>query len=324
MKSLSLLFLGAVLALHANAESFRVNNQGNGADFTTINDAVAAAAANDTIYIEPSPALYNETVTLTTPLTLIGVGYFLSENSIASVTPITSQISTVVFNAGSAGGKLLGVHITSSMSINTSNITIERCRIAGINIGSGGTMATNATIIQNFITSLNVLNGSNIIVANNLINGSIQGCSFCPVNSVFTQNTVVNPSAISFSLNNSTVSNNIFNVPTIFNSSANISFFNNIGTLAGFLPAGNNNQSSVAVDGLFVGGTSPDGKFQLADGSPAEGAGVNGEDVGMFGGAQPYRISGVPPIPTITSLAAPNVVAVGQPFTVTINAQAND
>jgi len=61
---------------------------------------------------------------------------------------------------------------------------------------------------------------------------------------------------------------------------------------------GNGNQRNVVMDNVFVGGDY-DARWKLREGSPAKGAGANGEDCGIFGGSSPYVLSGVPPLPTI-------------------------
>ena len=66
----------------------------------------------------------------------------------------------------------------------------------------------------------------------------------------------------------------------------------------------NNNQSNVDMNTVFVdfdgtGGYSTDGKWQLAPGSPALGAADDGGDCGIFGGQEPYVLSGLPRIPAI-------------------------
>jgi len=60
---------------------------------------------------------------------------------------------------------------------------------------------------------------------------------------------------------------------------------------------------------VFVGpdGNSTDGQWQLERGSPALETGINGEDVGMFGGSSPYMLSGIPSLPHIYFLSAPSV-----------------
>ena len=56
---------------------------------------------------------------------------------------------------------------------------------------------------------------------------------------------------------------------------------------------------------VFVGTGSTDGQWKLIAGSTAIGAGVNGEDCGMFGGSNSYVLSGLPAIPAIYFFTAP-------------------
>lgn len=50
---------------------------------------------------------------------------------------------------------------------------------------------------------------------------------------------------------------------------------------------------SADIEAVFVGSGSTDGKWQLSTGSEAKGAGEGGTDCGMFGGTDPYILSGI-------------------------------
>lgn len=313
------LFSGILfLCFNASAESFRVNNQGFGAPFTQINAAIAAADIGDTIYVEPSPTQYAG-FTVNKGVVVIGVGYFLAENNIPGVTPLAATTGSASISAANA--KILGLFVNGSISIQAANVTIQRCRVtSGITFS---TNAQNATVIQCFIGSvINATIGGGHLVSNNYIQVGFSGSA----PTVVTQNTI-NGSGSNFSYapGNSTVSNNIyynfnFSQPAL---PANTVFLNNVGTVTN-LPNTNDNINGATQVNLFVGPnivTPVDNALILAEGSPAAGAGVSGEDAGMFGGVAPYRLSGLPPIPRITSVLAPNVVGVNQPFNVTINAQ---
>ncbi len=69
---------------------------------------------------------------------------------------------------------------------------------------------------------------------------------------------------------------------------------------------------------------SPDGRFQLLPVGPAHDMGENGGDIGMFGGSEPYVISGIPPIPTITDIDVPAFGTIGDGITIHLKGQAND
>ena len=87
-------------------------------------------------------------------------------------------------------------------------------------------------------------------------------------------------------------------------------FYNNIGNSTQF-GTENDNQSNVDMATVFVGypdqdTCSTDGRWQLAPGSPAIGTGQDGVDCGMFGGTNPYVLSGLPNIPAIYFFSAPD------------------
>jgi hypothetical protein len=63
--------------------------------------------------------------------------------------------------------------------------------------------------------------------------------------------------------------------------------------------------------------------LKLVDNSPAIGAGLNGDDIGIFGGLHPWDDDMQPPLPIITHMEAPSVVGSGQGFDVTIEVKSN-
>ncbi|MFH0882855.1 MAG: right-handed parallel beta-helix repeat-containing protein, partial [bacterium] len=73
-----------------------------------------------------------------------------------------------------------------------------------------------------------------------------------------------------------------------------------------------------------VGTGSTDSQWQLAVDSPAEGVGVGGVDCGMFGGNDPYVLSGIPPIPTITHFFAPSTASQASGLNVELKAKARN
>jgi hypothetical protein len=69
-------------------------------------------------------------------------------------------------------------------------------------------------------------------------------------------------------------------------------------------------------------GNSTDGQWQLKTGSPAIGAGLSGEDCGIFGGNTPYHLSGLPATPSIYLLSSP-AASNGPTLPVTISVKTN-
>ena len=175
---------------------------------------------------------------------------------------------------------------------------------------------------------------NNFICENNIILGSTGSIG---IYSAITSGVVIRNNVLTkgYHCKNAYCANNIF-----LDSDSNQYYFednnvkNNIFSTPAFSPinAANfaNNQFNISSSLLFeplnvVGG--PDADFYLASGSPAIGAGVpNGSipvDCGAFGGPDPYRLSGIPPFPTIYSLTTPPVIPAGTNMNVTISTRSN-
>jgi hypothetical protein len=78
------------------------------------------------------------------------------------------------------------------------------------------------------------------------------------------------------------------------------------GVTVGPLSANGNNLVSQPWAALFIASGSEDGQYQLAPGSAAIGGGVKigsyKPDCGAFGSTDPYKLSGIPPVPAIYGL----------------------
>jgi hypothetical protein len=231
-----------------------------------------------------------------------------------------ANIGGITFNDGSSGSKLIGLS-TSSISITAGatpiNLTIERCFI------TSGIFFNNAT-------------HSGVIIRKNFFsNGSLQGTSgsltnfTCENNIFYTTFSYVNLPILTGSSNifrnnsffsvgiaqtipNCYIANNIFDAPAaaVF---TNSTIKNNIFALAQVLPGtATNNQLNVVMTNVYVAGTtgSIDSRVQLKTGSPAIGAGLTvgavvNPDCGAFGATDPYKLSGIPQIPTIYGFTVP-------------------
>lgn len=72
-----------------------------------------------------------------------------------------------------------------------------------------------------------------------------------------------------------------------------------------FLPAGGGNINNLNLTDVFVASGNEETRWMLKAGSPAIGSGFDGVDMGFFGGANPYRLSGLAPRPRITRFVVP-------------------
>lgn len=326
------------LAMNVSATVWRVNNMpGVNASFTTIQAAHNAnyVYAGDTIYLEASSGTYGN-LTATKRLVIIGAGYFLVENSYQQANSNSSIIGTIILNAGSQGTIIEGCRI-NNLLISTSDIIIQRNQIinddnstplikfpsqninntlirnnylkhehsyAGIGIFSEVSGINNVRIIGNYIETIDASDfaldlriGFSGIIENNVISGNVKiyGTQF---------------------------NNNILREGTF--TPTNSTYYNNIGNATQFGTT-NGNLQNINMITVFVGptGYSTDGQWQLKTGSPAIGAGVGGVDCGMFGGAFPYVLSGLPGIPSIY-FHEQDIDNVNQQLNISIKAKSNN
>jgi len=300
-------------------------------DFTTLQAAHDGATAGDTLYLIGSPVNYITTkVTVTKKLIIIGPGYFLNENSDTQANVASAFINNTAvsvceeleFAAGSEGSVLMGIQIIGRLAVSANNILIKRNFIrqeVGCNVSQVNINASNVLFVQNYVdgnlnnTSFAVVNvtagQSGIVVANNYLFHSCTGCGsgvsalFSPPTSSLEVSNNIFVGGINVA--NAIVQNNFFNTDNSFIASASL-VRNNIHT-NGYLPVGNGNINSISLGLRFVDTGSTDGRWKLKPTSPGLGAGFGGTDCGIFGGTEPYVLSGIPPIPTVYSVTAPTV-----------------
>ncbi|KAA9332089.1 hypothetical protein F0P96_11415 [Hymenobacter busanensis] len=289
----------AAATLAAQAQTIRrVNNSGiTGTNiYATVQLAHDAAVTGDIIQVEPSSTSYG-TLSCSKNVTIVGPGYFLgsSQNPGLQANPTSATLGSVYFTTGSAGASISGLTL-SDVYIGTSNITVQRnYTTSWLYVGYATTGQSNLNIRQNYLYGMSYYNytANNVLVTNNIIYGNsvnLQGCS-----GEFTNNVGLG----TVSLDNFNVRNNYF--ANTFTPSNNIYSYN-ISAQAGFSTA-NNNQNNVPQASVFAlapGSTQFDAWYQLKAGTnPARGTGQGGTDIGAFGGNTPYKLSGLPAIPSI-------------------------
>ena len=294
------------------------NNPTADADYASLQEANDNAADGDTIYMEGSTTDY-EGANISRRLTIIGPGYFLSENDSTQASALEANIGDIYLNAGSAGSVLTGIK-GYTVYINADNIAVTRCNL--INVYFNGEI-DNILVLQNHVSSIGVSTGTitNGIISNNIIEYSISaGSTSGPLQ--ITNNVITYLYTYPISVYNSSIANNIIcSSSYMIQENTGNTITNNIlgydGTDAG------GNRHNVAMANVFVDyngnlGYSTDGKWQLKPGSPATGAGVSGVDCGAFGGVTPYVLSGLPALPRIYEAAIAATAYSGEGLSCTI------
>jgi hypothetical protein len=331
---LSVFALG--ITYSATAKVWRVNNNaGVNADFTTFNAAATSGSvvAGDTLYMEPSATQYSTgSFVLAKRLVVIGPGYFLDPantsypyNAGLQAATKSAHIAFFRLGTGADGSKFLGVSLDGSVYINgVSNIQFEKVFFGTGSVyfesGTNDNISFRKCFTNGGITANNgnaTLFLTNIVIENTIFDGGYTSLEKTTGSGNIYRNNSSNNVGNTNSLTNFYVANNIFGV------FANVNFLNctiknNLFATNQPLPGtATNNLVSVVMTNVYTGGTgSIDGRYVLKAGSPAIGAGLTvgavvSPDCGAYGATDPYKLSGIPNIPSIYSFTVPTSVPSG-------------
>jgi hypothetical protein len=222
MKKDFLFFLFIFVAFYSNATIRTVNNSSGAAgQYTDLQVAIDASAANDTIYVHASATAY-PMVTVVRPILIFGEGSLPEQqNQFRTILNGINLSFSSDYSTSSSGSKIYGCRIlqlnftggnlgcncpTSGYSTavyGVSNVNVERCDIRNLNIGAlwslpNATVAygvhENVTFINNIIYRIDSGIMRSCLFANNIIrdSGIIDACGCVnSENNVFVNNTVV-------------------------------------------------------------------------------------------------------------------------------------
>lgn len=307
----------------ASATCWRINpSPYAGAQFKTVAEAMEDinVLPGDTLLLDPGRHgainLQRENITV------IGSGYFLSQNkqwaeSQETIVDDVSLNKNCKIEGCSAGiiysNELTTVTRCKAWKIyGSNNCIVERCYFTQFEAGRGPTILRNNIILNpgeggsgwNIPIYAGNEHGEGSIIENNTI--VAKNFSFIIGdlrNATIKNNVVINymqgfdsnqtpyaNNVINFDSGNNVIQNNIFSTPTKY---ANTQF-----------PY--NQYVGATIENTFINVGSEDAKWQLLDSSAAKGAATHGGDCGAFGGPTPYVLSGIPQfLPHITEALVP-------------------
>ncbi|HYG03599.1 MAG TPA: hypothetical protein VD927_14220 [Chryseosolibacter sp.] len=320
----------------ATAQTIRRVNNNFGVSgvnvYATPQAAHDAAAANDILIIEPSSTSYGN-FTIAKPLKIYGNGYFLSTNTELKADQRNSTVGTLTLDAGSEGTEVYGLTTGACTIQGASNISIARCQNAYISIYNYSTASVYANVTgiilkNNYIPSgIGLHPTSSYVIADvNISNNIVYNIS---ASSTDTQNLIVINNTIfggtSNNITNAVVENNLFyNGGTVTANNTTLSYNVSSGTTFG---GGIGNQDNVTITTEVQGsgtGISDDEFYVINAASTLKTAGNGGIEVGAFGGATPYVISGIPAIPSILNMINSGTGDGSNPLDVTISVKSNN
>ena len=311
-----------IVALHSPTNGVQYfSNEGN---VQPLQLAYTAAVDGDTIYIPggtfAQPSLYDKR------LTIYGAGHFPSSTEATGKTILSSN-----FSLGEMADDfhLEGVEITGNIlfaaAAAVDNLVVKRCKFGDLNANSQ--YSNNALFVENIFSSGNVEKLVGAQFFNNIIIYAITYAqTLIFLNNLFLHN---GSAQVLNYANSCVVNNNIFTNSSygyITNGQSN-SFNRNIYT------HGNSNFGTDPILGdnylmtwtdIFV--NFPGGSFNYAHDYHLTAAalaflGTDGTEIGIFGGAVPFKTESIPVNPHITSAVISNESTAGQ-INVNIQVQA--
>ncbi len=335
-----------IIVMYAYSTIWTVSNHHDSpGQFTSVQDAVDAASAGDTIYISGSPTYYDEgtAIFVRKQLVLIGAGFNPGNqwNYPTKIGKITLQRELDASNnilSSPDGTEIIGISLTAPTygNINGSdnyplgcgidNIKVYRCKVFSIQIY--GDISDNSIGWTIKHCNVHLIDGhlysQSTRIRNNFINhwgyGSASECiqnfdgNTLIINNIFLGYT---DEAFKY-VERCQISNNIFY--GISTAGADYCTFNNnisYGSASWIFlydhNTGANNQVNVDPMFVYVPGSgwyvfSYDNDYHLQPGSPAIGTGTNGTDIGIYGGAYPLPSGGDNPYETSPMPPIPQII----------------
>lgn len=296
-----LMLLIVVPAEMVAQKSVILHHEGTPSFYPSVNEALAAALDNDTLYI--SGGIYVENITIDKDLAIYGAGHYPDSSAATGVTRINGNIEV----DGVSFGFIEGVYLNDITFRNgSSGYTVSRCNVNRVLYASGSTYSNfsfTESVVRNqfhFINSADNILIEKCLLGNNIT--SFDGSTLVIRNNIFLW-TPTTYRRIFEVVYGAIVQNNIFMLTTgaLTNTSLDDNHFEN--NIFVFDQTGLNSTNLTGVDPttLFVNQEGMVFDYQhdyhSAIGSPAIGFGEDGTDAGIYGTSLPYKESAVPSNP---------------------------
>jgi len=293
--------------------------------YNNLQTAIDKAQEGDTIYVVGSDNSYGDMNVNKENLMLIG------EGSYTSGLIKNAKVGSIYLAAN--GIIIMGFNVASNcwvVDLSINDILIERCQIAGTfgvkNIACAGCyhLCANWLIRNNVLNDVKLRhtwnnNGANWIFSNNIIQGQVTDddntvlTNILFINNLFLDSNTGTSNVFS-TCNSIILQNNIFYYKTPQGCDNSV-FIKNLTykTANDSLPYGTNlgSDNFINVNPKFVSFPSNVGfaytyNYQLQTISPVHNSGIDGTDIGIFGGPSPAAPGAPPRIPRITNFTIPN------------------
>jgi hypothetical protein len=315
MKRINLFLLLTAFAVTTFAQKVALHTNGNVHIFNGTDPLVSAYNASqpgDTIYLPGGS--FNPPANFEKQLTILGAGHYPDSTQATGKTFINGSVQ---LRENADNFHIEGVEITGSVILynneSVNGVIIKRCKINGLFnvLGNLTNPSSNLSCIGNVIVGrINFENAQNVLLSNNIIQNTFQSSN----GNLITNNIVlgfVYGSSMDYLFygNNNTLNNNIFiwngynadvnGQGNVYNNNLYVAATPNFGTNS----IASGNYVGMLQANIFVNQTGT--AFNYAHDyhlqSPATYLGTDGTQIGIYGGAFPYKEGAVPSNPHIES-----------------------
>jgi hypothetical protein len=300
-----LLALVAVTGSGFGQNLIAVQNGGEPKFFVSLDEAVTNSLNGDTLFL--SGGIYALTQTIDKTLHIVGNGYHPDSTVVKGVTYIQNDIN---LGLGASNGSITGILINNLIMSEQGNITnysVRRCFTQSIHGAFSNSIFSENIVKQNFY----ITGSSSCYYYNNIIEGWAN--NFALSNSTFKNNIFLAETRVNYPVNanHCLFENNIFigtwNNPvgncqqSIFRNNLFVYNWEGPDNLSNWFGSGN--MVNVPQESIFVNqnGNTFDYKhnYHIKEGCPGKKGGVDGTDVGIYGGIYPWKEGGLPFNPQI-------------------------
>ena len=294
------LIVAMAMSITSYSKSWRVNDDvTKKANFTDINAAMNSDEVDDgdTLYLDPGCTL-GAAQEVIKAVTIVGTGYFF-ENMPYNEAYISGNLALSAQNC-----KVEGLHC-EGVSINESNVTVERCRLSQI-LGISNNVIIRSCYIEGYKDVL-LQGGSNWVIENCILYNTYQGSDYRHYGILDQFNSIIRNNYIFlynnywggynfYNLNRCEITNNVIingRLDRCLGNISNCTITNNIFS-GSAKPEYPNNIYEASENTVFALSGNNDRRYQLSRNSPAKGYATDGGDCGPYGSGYSYVPSGMP------------------------------
>ena len=333
MKNFTLLLVFLLVSIYTFSQVQVIVQNGTKTEtYESLDDAVTAAVAGDTLYL-PGKSFYQSNRTIDKQLHWIGTGHYPDATGATAITYLNGDYA---FTGTTDGSSFEGIYFKNNVTLGSNgdeaiNMLFKRCRIGSTlslrSVGTEDFPNLNTTITECVFNAIQANNGSNCLVEKSVgvivyrfHQSLFKHCVF--LGGSYTSNDFDN--CISSVVENSILIDGyhfLYYAQTMH--FRNCLFAFNI-TFPTGTHTGENNIVNVGYENIFE--AIPDdyryfsynNDYHLQSGSTGIGAAADGTNIGIYGSSLPYKTNAVPFYPHITNTAIEDNA---DPVTKTLNVQ---